>query len=145
MSEIGPALRLMEVTEFEEENQMTWTLVQDQTTIIFVDLDPEIPSFMTLSAEVAAVPDSPLRAYETVMTFNTQFFQTGGGRMGTDEPGGKFVLMQPFETAELSLQTMTEHFTQFVDKVEAWREIISKFEANDNSFDPSEFENIIRV
>src|SRR5262245_11105042 len=75
MRDIGSQLALLEVTEFEELG--TWTLVVDETTVLYAEYD-EGRNVLVLSADV----DKPTEArrlllYDLVLQYNNLWRETG--------------------------------------------------------------------
>jgi hypothetical protein len=124
MADLGPLLELLEVTEFAKEN--VWTLVVDEQTTVFADYDDGFGR-VTLSADVAEVPPGGReRLYELLLTYNNQWSETGGVRMGLDAPGGSVVQMVDLPADGLDLPQLQAVVGNFVDKIRAWREIVAK-------------------
>lgn len=124
MLEIGPALELMEVTEFDEEN--LWVLVRDEATVIEVDYD-DVQKRIMLSTEIGQ-PDEARRKniYEMLLQANYLWQETGGLRIGLDGPGGNVVQMFGASVTDLHLGQLKTILTNFIDSAKAWHEIISQ-------------------
>ena len=123
MTEIGPLLELLEVTEFDDEN--VWTLVVDEDDVLFVDYEPETDR-LVLSAEVAHPPgDTDLKGlYATLLTYNNQWQETGGTRMALDATDGNVVQIFELPAAGLDLHDLQIVVTNFVDLLKTWRGIV---------------------
>ena len=126
MRAIGPQLDLLEVTEFEDGK--VWTLVVDETTVLFADYD-DAHNRLVLSADVAQAPEAGrLQLYELLLQYNNQWSETGGLRMALD-PGGGVVQLFELPVTDLDLVGLQTVVTRFVDVLGAWREIVSRADA----------------
>jgi hypothetical protein len=123
MAEIGPLLELGEVVAFDD--QAVWTLVVDTETVVFADYD-EADERLWLSAEIGPPPAGSDRAglYETLLTYNNSWRETGGLRVSLDEPGagGALSLAYDLPAAALELSRFRLALAGFLDALRAWRE-----------------------
>lgn len=123
MRDIGPQLGLLEVTEFAVLH--TWTLVVDETTVLFADYDDAGIRLM-LSAEVAEPAEAGRsQLYELLLRYNDAWRQTGGGRMALD-PAGTVVLLFELPVAGLDLARMQTVIRGFVEVLHGWREALAR-------------------
>lgn len=141
MSELGPMLKLAEVTEFSEE--ATWLLIVNEDTTLVADYDAD-EDRLYLSADVAAPPaEQRLEIYETLLQYNLGFRETGGMRMSLDGPGGTVVQSCDLLAHGLELDTLLTVVTNFTEKLFLWREqvrsgIVSDSSNDDKPFDPND-------
>lgn len=134
MLEIGPLLGLMAVTEYDSEN--AWTILVDEDTIIFADFD-ESQKRLVLSAE-AGQPQSDNRKfiYGILLQYNNQWHETGGVRMALDGPEGSVVQIFDLPVVDLDIVQLQTTVANFVDTLMAWREILAKETADEDSPPP---------
>jgi hypothetical protein len=123
MTEIGPALELAEVTEFEQDN--LWTLVLRDGVVLFVDYEPE-DQRLWLSADVCVpLPGDHLRLYELMLQYNARWQQTGGVRLALDGPEGSVVQAYDLPVAGLDLHRLQNVIRNFRDTLAGWRKIVA--------------------
>ena len=123
MTEIGPALELAEVQEFERDN--LWTLVVDQGTVLFAEYDPD-DARLWLSADVCAPqPGDRSKLYELMLQYNARWRQTGGVRLALDGPGGTVVQAYDMTVNGLDLSRLCTVVGNFRETLAAWREIVA--------------------
>ncbi len=135
--EIGPVMHLAEVDEIPSEDHITWTLVIDESLVVFVDYDRSATSTLTLSVEVVESPENPLKAFETILLFNNQFLKTGGARMSLDEPGGKIILIEQIGIEDLMVQTLAKAVSDLLEKRDTWKKVITHQEQEAEAMLPS--------
>lgn len=124
MLEIGPALELMEVTEFDEDN--LWVLVRDEACVIEVEYDDDQKRIM-LSTEIGQPHEADRKnIYEMLLQVNYLWQETGGLRIGLDGPVGKVVQMFGTSVIDLHLGQLKTILTNFFDSARTWHEIISQ-------------------
>jgi Tir chaperone protein (CesT) family len=136
MRAIGPQLDLLEVTEFEGLG--TWTLVLDEDTVLFAQLD-EPGRRIVLSADVARpAEEGRLRVYELLLRYNNRWPETGGVRMALEEAAGTVVQLFDVPIADLDLSRLQGIVAGFADTLNAWREIVGRARAEPagEPFDP---------
>jgi Tir chaperone protein (CesT) family len=123
MAEIGPAMGLAEVAEFERDN--LWTLVVNEGTVLFADYDPE-DARLWLSADVCVPwPGDRSRLYELLLQYNAQWRQTGGTRLALDGPEGSVILAYDLPVAGLDLHGLRTIVSNFRDTLDGWRKIVA--------------------
>jgi hypothetical protein len=124
MTEIGPALELAEVQEFEQDD--LWTLVAGDGTVLFVDYEPK-DQRLWLSADVCVpLPGDRLQLYELILQYNARWQQTGGVRLALDGPEGGIVQAYDLPAAGLDLHRLQNVVSNFRQTLDAWREIVAK-------------------
>jgi hypothetical protein len=134
MTEIGPLLDLMAVTEYDSEN--AWTILVDEDTFLFADFD-EPQKRLVLSAE-AGRPQAGNRKfiYEILLQYNNQWHETGGVRMALDGPEGSVVQIFDLSVVDLDIGQLQTTVANFVDTLKAWREILAKEKTDEESPPP---------
>ena len=124
VAELGPLLELAEVMAFAAES--LWTLVVDEDTVLFLDLEEE-QRRLWLSAEVATPPAAErARLHDMLLAYNHRWRDTGGLRMSLDGEGGAVVLSYDMPAEGLELSRLAMVVTNFVDVLRAWREGIGQ-------------------
>jgi hypothetical protein len=124
MRDVGPQLDLLEVTEFDDQD--VWTLVVDETTVVFADYN-DAQSRFVLSADVAQPQWNDRQAlYELLLRYNNCWPQNGGVRMALDEADGNVVQLVDLPVADLDLPRLQAAILGFVATLSAWREILSR-------------------
>ena len=123
MTEIGPALELVEVTEFDEDN--LWVLVVRDDVVVFVDYVPE-DRRLRLTAEIGVPsPADRLQLYELMLQYNARWKETGGVRLVLDGPEGGVVQAYDLPVAGLDLHRLQNVIRNFGDMLEGWRKIVA--------------------
>jgi hypothetical protein len=123
MTEIGPALELAEVREFEQDN--LWTLVDRDGTVLFVDYEPD-DQRLWISADVCVPSGNRSKLYDLMLQYNARWQQTGGVRLALDGPEGGVVQAYDLPVSGLDLQRLQNVIRNFRDTLEEWRKIVAR-------------------
>jgi hypothetical protein len=122
MTEIGPALELAEVEEFEREN--LWVLTAGDGMVLFAEHQPD-DGRLWLSTEVCEPPGERLVLYELILQYNARWKETGGVRLALDGPEGSVVLAYDMPLAGLDLPRLQTVIRNFRDTLDGWRKIVA--------------------
>ena len=123
MAKIGPQLELDAVSQFDDEQ--SWVLFVDDDLAITVDSDFDAGKLILSSDLVSPPEETRLATYELLLQYNCQWPETGGLRMGLDEPGGTIVQMFDLPLAGLDLERLVTVVQNFIDQTELWRKILT--------------------
>lgn len=145
MVEIGPALELLEVREFEDPD--IWTLIVNEEVLVFAEFD-ESRDVVVLSVDLAELPEaSRAERHALLLTYNNQWRETGGVRMALDEPEGTVQQIFDISANGLNVQNFGTALTNFAEIAQTWRAILTGEgggPANDSPDGPP-MEGMIRV
>lgn len=122
MSEIGPALELAEVEEFERQD--LWVLTARDGVVLFVEYQAD-DGRLWLSAEVCEPPGERLALYGLLLLYNARWKETGGVRLALDGPDGSVVQAYDMPVAGLDLHRLTTAIRNFRDTLDGWRTIVA--------------------
>jgi Tir chaperone protein (CesT) family len=122
MTEIGPALELAEVQEFEQEN--LWALVARDGVVFFIDYQPD-DERLWLSADVCVPPGERLALYGLMLQYNARWKDTGGVRLALDGPDGGVVQAYDMPVAGLDLHRLQTVIENFRETLDGWRKIVA--------------------
>lgn len=123
MTELGPLLEPLEITEFEELN--TWTVVMDEDTTLFVDYD-EDNDRLTLSADVGTpAEDIRGRIYRQLLRRNGEALRPGQARLALDEAGGTVVQIVDLPQSNPDVAGLQGAIREFLDTLSEWREAVN--------------------
>lgn len=126
MTEVGPRLNLLELTEFEDD--ASWRLLFDEQTLVMAEYVAD-EDRLVLSANIATpdanTPSDRLRIYEQLLQYNYHWELTGSVRMALEGPGGELVQLADLRVSGLDLETLTTALSGFQDKVQGWREALA--------------------
>lgn len=123
MAEIGPALELSEVREFE--NPDVWTLVVDEDVLVFAEFD-DTRDVVVLSTDLAELPEaSRAERHTLLLTYNNQWRETGGVRMALDEPEGTVQQIFDISATGLDVSSFGTALTNFAELARTWRGILT--------------------
>lgn len=114
MADVGPLCET--IAGVYQEGELLWLVEFDDATLVIVEFDEEVMK-LNLSAEIGA-PDAEdrLKAYETMLIYNFASSQTGGLRLGLDEPDGKAFLFYDLVASHLELSALQRALANFADR-----------------------------
>ena len=122
MTEIGPALELAEVEEFERED--LWVLTAGDGVVLFAEYQPD-DRRLWLSTDVCEPPGERLVLYDLILQYNARWKETGGVRLALDGPEGSVVLAYDLPVAGLDLPRLQTVIRNFRDTLDGWRTIVA--------------------
>ena len=122
MREIGPLVE--EIETIEQHGEQSWAVGFDDETWLTVDYAPQTDK-VTLAIDCGATAEqSRLKLYETLLTYNYLWEETGGVRMALDSPGGRVVLLLDLPIHGLAAGTFATVIKNVVEKARSWRKSI---------------------
>lgn len=123
MAEIGEQLDADQVTEFPDEG--FWYVALDDDAEVGVHYDEALDRIVLTHGLGRPAEGARLTMYDTLLAYNAQWHETGGIRMGLDEPGGDVVMIADLTATGLNAGDLAAVLADLVDKGRTWRELLT--------------------
>lgn len=119
MQEIGPDMPEIDAVMQSEEN--SWAIQFDDETVVQIEWADE-PSRLVLSSALGQVnPEMRLPVYETLLSYNLLWQDTGGVKAALAGPGGEVSLLyELFADTSLSLGDLRTVLLNFMQLTQLW-------------------------
>ncbi|MDB5823642.1 MAG: hypothetical protein JWR21_2346 [Herminiimonas sp.] len=119
MQEIGPAT--LEIDAVMQSEEGSWAVQFDDETVVQIEWADE-PSRLVLSSALGqARPEMRLPVYETLLSYNLLWQDTGGVKAALAGPGGEVSLLyEMFADTELSLSDLRTVLLNFMQLTQLW-------------------------
>jgi hypothetical protein len=119
MQEIGPATP--EIDAVMQSEERSWAIQFDDETVVQVEWADE-PSRLVLSSALGQVnPEMRLPVYETLLSYNLLWQDTGGVKAALAGPGGEVSLLyELFADTLLSLGDLRTVLLNFMQLTQLW-------------------------
>ena len=122
MREIGPLVDAIDA--IEQVGEQNWAIGFDEATWLTVDYNEQTDK-LTLAIDCGPSPEqNRIKLYETLLTYNYLWEETGGLRMALDEPGGRVVLIFDVAVHGLDSATFATVVENMVTKSRLWQQSI---------------------
>lgn len=106
------------------EGEGVWSLVVDEATTLFVDLD-EPRDCLVISADVGTPqPADRARWLELLLCYNGQWHRTGSVRMALEASDGPVVQLADLPLAGLDAHRLHRTLASFVEILASWRQVL---------------------
>ncbi|MCG8650748.1 MAG: type III secretion system chaperone [Pirellulales bacterium] len=123
---VGETAQLLDLKDFvESDDDSTWLLVVDDDTAVAVELDDSQTRLLLVSDIGLPDEEARTRLLELILAYNSQWGQTGGVWLATDEPGGRVQQMMALSHGELDPPALAGIVVNFLTIQLGWREIIA--------------------
>ena len=123
LTEIGPALDLDGVSEFDER---TWMIVRDDDTSVLTQLN-DSGDALILSAELG-VPDDECRlaTFETALISNSTARSPFAPRLALTGRDGALQVLKPVGVSGLSIDNLKSEFREIFRQIDRWRNVMAR-------------------
>lgn len=114
-----------EIDTITRNSETEWSVAFDEDTIVTLNLVAEQQK-LVLSSTLASPPtEQRLAAYETLLSYNLLWEETGGVTMALGGAHGAVVQLFDLSTAGLDLARLDAVLVNFAVKARNWREVIA--------------------
>ncbi len=123
LTEIGPALDLEGVSEFDER---TWVVVRDDDTSVLAELTDDGEA-LVLSAELGAPDDEcRLATLETALIANYGVTSPFAPRLSLTGRDGALQVAKPVAVSGLTLEVLKDSLNQMFVQIDQWRNVMAR-------------------
>lgn len=124
MQELGP--QTPEIDAVLQQDEKSWLLVFSDEQSIYVEWANN-PERLVLSTGLGKpVEGCQLQVYETLLSYNLLWQNTGGVRMAIDGPNGEVLLIYDLFDDQLSLSELQTVVLNISSIAEIWRDYVKK-------------------
>lgn len=139
IEELGP--KTPEVDAVLQQDETNWVLMLEDESAIIIEWASN-PSRLVLSANLGRPNEgSQLTIYETLLSYNLLWQDTGGVRMAIDGPQGEVMLIYDLCDDHLTLGELQTVVLNLANIAEIWRDYVGK-DSNSASLPPIGSESV---
>jgi Tir chaperone protein (CesT) family len=125
MTEVGALMDLPQVTELPPEHDY-WRVVAADETGIDVDLDRATGRIVLSTALGQPRAQGREALYDMLLAYNGAWRETGGARIGLDEPGGEVVLLFDLAAEGLDAGSLGAVLANLQEVAALWRRLVAR-------------------
>lgn len=124
IQQLGPVLDPL-LIDFHTD-QRCWEVVLDDEVSLLIDFDA-VQNKLVVTGEVGQPEvERQLELYEQLLTYNSLWQVTGGGRMALDTAGGNVVMLFDVTADGLEIPALADILSSLAGALRAWREIVTR-------------------